>query len=179
MYTVRGFSITPKTYCIKRGNKHVCVQDTKTSYAIGFSNGVIARNLMYGMSPDPLDAIILKRSESIDITKDVNSGLRDLAIPSEFQVDSLEIDMAARIFIKKRNKRMHGDVSTVPDSGFHISTIDTTEFLEYPLGNSIGVCLPLYIEDEDDSTYVLKTVLVEPTYCAPITKSFLKKMLGP
>ncbi len=176
MYTIKGFTVTPKTYCIKRGNKHVCVPDAKASYAIGFSNGIITRNIMYGMSPDPMDSIILKRSQSIDVTEDVNSGLHDLAIPSEFRVGLLEIDMEASIFIKKRNKLNNS--SAVPDSGFHVNTIDTSEFLMYPLGNAMGICMPLYIEDEDDDTYVLKSVLVEPSYCAPITVAHLKKMMG-
>lgn len=179
MYTVRGFSVTPNTYCIKRGNKHVCVQDTKASYAIGFSNGVIARNIMYNMSPDPADLIKLIRSETIDVTQDINSGLHDLAVPSDFRVGTLEIDMSARIHIKKRNKWIHGYNTSVPEDGFHINTIETSEFLVYPLGNSIGIAMPLYIEEENDDAYVLKSVIVEPSYCGPITKANLKKMMGP
>lgn len=181
MYAIREFSLTQKTYCIQRGNKHVCAFDTRTNlaYAIGFHNSIVARNIMYEMDPDPSKKIQITRSGALDVAKDINKGLSDLSVSSDFKIDSFIIDMSATIIIPKNDndQEMQLATSLVPDAGFHISTLDTSDFLLYPFSNSIGIALPLYVMDEDEQSYCMKTVIVESSYCAPMTHAALKRMM--
>ncbi len=181
MYAARSFAASQKTYCIQMGNKHVCAYDVLSTkevpYALGFASPTIARNIMHGMSPNPKDKVMVKRSWSIDVAKDVNNGLDDLKVHPEFRLGELLLDMDASIIIKKVDSKVEGDNSDVSDHGFYISTVDTADFLAYPFDYSIGIALPLFIHEEDESQYILKSVIVEPSYCAPRKIANLKKMM--
>ena len=183
MYSARAFAATAKVYSIKMGNKHVCAHDVtgnnQMHYAIGFQNMMIARNVMYGMSPDPDEKVTIVRSRLVDVSNDVNNGLHDLMVPSEFRIENLLIDMDASIIVPKADRAIHGNNSGVPENGFHLSTEDTSDFLAYPFDHSIGIAMPLYLLEEDSTKYILKTVIVEACYCAARKKANLKKMMEP
>ena len=89
-----------------------------------------------------------------DVTGDVNKGLENMGVSE--QVININIDTEARLIIHKKPKNY-----TALDR-LYVEDCDFGDFLLLPIHKSIGVIMPEFIIDEDESVMQFKCHVIDP-----------------
>lgn len=147
-----------KTYVLKRGSTTLSVKHADQHYVIGFKSPMIARKVHYNLHPDPVGSLRVERSRVIDVTSEIKEGLKDYNI--SFACDTVHIDTQATLFIPKH--LAGGPLDPLNDTGMHLETVDSTDFLMYPFERNVGIIMPYALLEERVHEYLFWSHLIEP-----------------
>lgn len=132
-------------------------------YAVGVPSIELARRIQYTIDDEP--CLRLYRASSINITKEVNNGLKAYGVD---QTDGdIVIDTKAKLHIPKCV--IHGPLHPLESCMFHLISMPIEEFLAYPFDRNMGIIIPYDIESESDSELIVISTVVE---CAESIDSF-------
>lgn len=167
-------------YSIKQGNNHISIDDNcATSYIIGFTKSNMARHVMHTMHPMPSNRLI--RSEQVDITRDINNGLKTIGINNTYLVQDLKLDTNARLLFQKYkgdcNQGMNPFNNPLADGGFHLDSIKSEDFLSYPFSHNLGIIIPLENINETDEHTMYSCMVVDPAFNEGMFKAQLSRIL--
>lgn len=166
-----------RTFTIKRGGQTVGVEDEEARhYVIGFQNASIARAVQYSMSPEGKPR--LEHGARVDVAGDVNVGLTKIGVDEEMQVASLVIDAQAVLHIPKFLGQGGSDAAdeALRDGGFHLATVASEDFLNFPFTHSLGIVIPVKLAEETPERFTFNAMVVEACFHPRMARGMLNSI---
>jgi len=137
-------------FSINRGYKTFGLTSSKRHYVIGFKNALTARKIMHSLQPEAIPTLLRNEPELLSYAEE---GL------------ALTIDSSATLFIPKFKGA--GD-DPMNDGGYHINTVEYSDFLMYPVTKNLGVIVPYVLIDESDDEFTYRSHVIDPMLFYPI-----------
>jgi hypothetical protein len=122
------------------------------TYVIGFNDRKVANYVRDQITSKPI--CDLHPGKIFDVTGDVNKGLESMGVSD--QVININIDTEAKLFIHKKPKNYTGL------DQLYVEDCDFGDFLLLPIHKSIGVIMPEFIIDEDETVMQFKCHVIDP-----------------
>ena len=157
-------AVDNKLYLIKQRNKSLSIVDQNNHYVVGFRSALTARKVHYNMKSDmSSDALRLERAERLDVTRTVKAGLATLGVSAEqFRAEKVCIDTRALLFVPKSPALTGSAFDPQHDAGFHLATMDFSDFLMYPFEHNVGIILPYELLHERPHEFVFQSQVIDP-----------------
>jgi len=146
--------LNSQVFVVRRGNQSVGLSLDGKSYVIGFKSPINARHVMYNMKPVP--EIKFMRNGRENVSKDIAAGLHDMGIIKT--MPDVYIDVNAKLIVSKCK---HNTMDPMYDGGFHLETVDSSDFMAHPFEKHIGIILANDIYEEDSNHIIMNADLVE------------------
>jgi hypothetical protein len=128
-----------------------CIQDGRP-YIIGFNDIKMVTKVSRILSVPPV--VRLERSISLDITYDVQEGLRELGVYDP--VTNIVVDPEALLTIHKR-------IEEPPvNTAFMIEQMENEDFLSLAFEKNLGLIMPTYHYSETNHALVYKASVIDP-----------------
>lgn len=144
-------------YVLRRGNQSIGLSFDDKTYVIGFKNVINARHVMYNMKPVPEIKFI--RNDRENVSKEISAGLHDMGIIRT--MPDVFIDVNAKLIVSKCT---NNTMEPMYDGGFHLETVDSSDFLAHPFEKHVGIIIANDIYDEDNNNIIINADLVEPFF---------------
>lgn len=122
------------------------------TYVIGFNDRKVANYVRDHITSKPV--CDLHPGNIFDVTGDVNKGLESMGVSE--QVININIDTEAKLFIHKKPNTYTGL------DRLYVEDCDFGDFLLLPIQQSIGVIMPEFIIDEDETVMQFKCQVIDP-----------------
>lgn len=137
-------------------------------YVIGFNDRKVANYVIDNITSNPV--CNLHSGQIFDVTDNVNNGLNRMGITQK--VNNINIDTDATLTIQKKPSN-YNDLDIL-----YVDDCDFGDFLLLPIHNSIGVIMPEFIIDEDDSVMQFKCQVIDPSEDMKMIRNNFQKLFN-
>lgn len=139
---------------IRRDRKILGFPHRNKSYVIGFPKLSHAMYMARHLSQDNLDKIMLLENHVVDVSEDINVGLRAMDMSQASVGGAVTIDLHSSLILPK--------TEALPLQDIDIDEYNFEEFLLFPFTRSLGIALPMVISEDAPNRLVFESQVIDP-----------------
>jgi hypothetical protein len=155
---------------IREQNKLLGFRHRNRSYIIGFPKESHAKYMARHLTKENISRIYLLQHHIVDVTEDINAGLRAMDMSSVSVEGNVTIDLQSSLVLPKSKGHHHND-NLIDD--ISLDEFSFEDFLLLPFTRSVGITIPMSISDDTNTRLVFESQVIDPCEEPRMFKDYL------